>query len=128
MAAKRVILTLCTLSLLQTSFAGFDRFWVKNNSTDLPESVDTWNDLSEAEQQALIRRYQALKELPVEQSIALQQRMDWFTQLPEAEKQQMRIVWQQMSSQERQELRNRMQKAAPAERTAIRQEYVSKYQ
>ena len=128
MAAKRVILTLCSLSLLQTSFAGFDRFWVKSNQTEAPESTETWNHLSEAEQQALIRRYQALKELPAEQSAALQQRMDWFTQLPETEKQQMRVVWQQMSTQERQDLRQRMQQAAPAERTAIRQEYINKYQ
>lgn len=128
MAAKRVILILCSVSLLQTSFAGFDRFWVKTNTPEAPESTETWNHLSEAEQQALIRRYQALKELPAEQSAALQQRMDWFTQLPDAEKQQMRIVWQQMSTQERQDLRMRMQKAAPDERATIRQEYINKYQ
>ena len=128
MAAKRLILTLCSLSLLQTSFAGFDRLWLKGGSTEITESSEAWNQLSEAEQQALIRRYQNLKELPAEQSIALQQRMDWFTQLPEADKQQMRDVWQQMSTQERQDLKVRMQKASANERAAIRQEYIAKYQ
>lgn len=128
MAAKRLILTLCSLSLLQTSFAGFDRTWLKNSSVDISESSEAWNKLSDAEQQALIRRYQHLKELPAEQSIALQQRMDWFTQLPDAEKQQMRETWQQMSSQERNDLKMRMQQADPQTRAAIRQEYILKYQ
>ena len=66
--------------------------------------------LSDSEQLALIKRYQSLKEMPEQQRINLQQRMDWFTQLPEAEKQRMRETWQMMSSQERKELGARMQK------------------
>lgn len=128
MAAKRLILTLCSLSLLQASFAGFDRSLLKNNNVDILESSEAWNKLSDAEQQALIRRYQHLKELPAEQSITLQQRMDWFTQLPDAEKQQMRETWQQMSTQERHDLKMRMQQAEPHARAAIRQEYILKYQ
>jgi hypothetical protein len=53
--------------------------------------------------------------------------MDWFTQLPEQEKQKMRETWQQMSSQERNDLRARMQKASPEERLTIREEYMNKY-
>lgn len=126
MAAKHFVFALCTLSLLQTSFAGFDRFWSKDGT--LTESTQAWEGLSELEQQALIRRYQNLKELPDEQGAALQQRMDWFTQLPEKEKQQMRETWQQMSTHERQDLRTRMEKASPEERTTIRKEYIFKYQ
>lgn len=126
MAAKHFIFALCGLSLLQTSFAGFDRFWAKDGS--MTETAEAWDALSESEQEALIRRYQDLKELPAAQSAILQQRMDWFTQLPEKEKQQMRETWQQMSTHERQDLRNRMQKAAPEERAAIRKEYIYKYQ
>lgn len=130
MVAKRFILTLCSLVLLQTSFAGSDRFWLKSESNTVVEAEgsDIWEQLSEAEQQALIRRYQALKELPAEQGASLHQRMDWFTQLPETEKQQMREVWQQMSSQERHDLKMKMQQVAPAERAAIRQKYINKYQ
>ena len=85
MAAKRFILACCALSFLQTSFAGFDRFWIfsKNPNTQ----IEAWDTLSEDEQRALIKRYQNLKEIPETQSVSLQQRMDWFTQLPEQEKQ-----------------------------------------
>lgn len=126
MAAKHFVLALCTLSLLQTSFAGFDRFWTK--SGNMTDTADAWEGMSEVEQEAVIKRYQDLKEIPANQSASLQQRMDWFTQLPEKEKQLMRETWQQMSTHERQDLRQRMQKASPEERTTIRKEYISKYQ
>ena len=55
--------------------------------------------------------------------------MDWFTQLPDQEKQKMREVWQQMSSTERNELRKKMQKALTTEqRNDIREQYMLKYQ
>ena len=126
MAAKRVAFALCTLGFLQTSFAGFDRFWIFSKDADTQVS-ETWESLSEEEQRALIQRYQSLKELPDAQSAALQQRMDWFTQLPEHEKQKMRETWQQMSTQERRDLRVRMQKADVDERVNIRNEYINKY-
>ena len=53
--------------------------------------------------------------------------MEWFTQLPEDEKQKMRDVWQKMSTQERTTLRKRMQNASTEERVNIREEYLSKY-
>jgi hypothetical protein len=88
---------------------------------------EAWDDLSPEEQRALIKRYQTLKEIPTEQSSELQQRMEWFTQLPEDEKQKMRDVWQKMSTQERNNLRKRMQNANLEDRVIIRQEYLSKY-
>ena len=126
MAAKHFAIVLCTFGFLQTSFAGFERFWVlsKDANTQVNE---TWDALSDTEQQALIKRYQSLKELPAEKSVSLQQRMDWFTQLPELEKQKMRDAWQKMSSQERKELGARMQHATPEDRAAIREEYMHKY-
>ena len=126
MVAKKLAIALCALGFLQTSFAGIERFWIfsKDANTQVNE---TWETLSEQEQVALIKRYQSLKELPEGQSVALQQRMDWFTQLPEQEKQKMRETWQQMSLQERNELRERMQKSPPEQRHAIRQEYINKY-
>jgi len=126
MAAKKLAFAFCALGFLQTSFAGFERFWIFSKDADTQVN-ETWNSLSDAEQVALIKRYQTLKELPAEQSVSLQQRMDWFTQLPEAEKQKMRETWQKMSSQERKELGSRMQKATPEERPLIRAEYISKY-
>lgn len=126
MAAKKLALILCSLSFLQTSFAGFERFWIFSKDANT-QVDDTWNALSEEEQRAVIKRYQSLKELPANQSTNLQQRMDWFTQLPDAEKEKMRQAWQKMSTQERKDLRERMLKANGEERTAIREEYMNKY-
>ncbi|AVH48131.1 DUF3106 domain-containing protein [Acinetobacter sp. SWBY1] len=127
MAAKRIVIACCALSFLQTSFAGFERFWIFSKDADTQIS-ETWETLSEEEQLALIKRYQNLKEIPAEKSVALQQRMDWFTQLPESEKQKMRETWQKMSTQERRELGQRLQQATPEQRPLIRQEYILKYQ
>ena len=126
MAAKKLAIAFCAFSFLQTSFAGFERFWIFSKNADTQVN-ETWDSLSDSEQAALIKRYQSLKEIPAEQSVSLQQRMDWFNQLPDAEKQKMRETWQKMSSQERRELGQRLQKAAPDERSAIREEYIDKY-
>ena len=126
MVAKKIALALCALSFLQTSFAGFERFWIFSKSADTKVN-ETWNTLSENEQRALIKRYESLKDEPKDQSVDLQQRMDWFTQLPEQENQKMRDAWQKMSTQERNDLRKRMQKAPLEERAAIREEYIEKY-
>ena len=127
MAAKRIVIACCALSFLQTSFAGFERFWIFSKDADTQIS-ETWETLSEEEQLALIKRYQNLKEIPAEKGVALQQRMDWFTQLPDSEKQKMRETWQKMSTQERRELGQRLQQATPEQRPLIRQEYILKYQ
>lgn len=100
MAAKRLALVVCTVGLLQTSFAGSDRFWPFSKPVKTT-TEEAWDDLSPEEQRALIKRYQTLKEIPNDQSSQLQQRMEWFTQLPDDEKQKMRDVWQRMSTQER---------------------------
>ncbi|MDY6482014.1 DUF3106 domain-containing protein [Acinetobacter faecalis] len=126
-AKKRLVLTFCILGFLQTSFAGFDRFWILSKDADT-QIGETWDSMSDEEQQALIKRYQSLnKELPESARNSLQQRMDWFSQLPDAEKQQMREAWQKMSTQERKELSQRLQKAEPENRALIRDEYIQKY-
>ncbi|MDY6484004.1 MULTISPECIES: DUF3106 domain-containing protein [Acinetobacter] len=126
-AKKRLVLTFCILGFLQTSFAGFDRFWILSKDANT-QIGDTWDSMSDEEQQALIKRYQSLnKELPESARNSLQQRMDWFSQLPDAEKQQMRESWQKMSTQERKELSQRLQKAEPENRALIREEYIQKY-
>ena len=126
MAARKLALVVCTLGLLQTSFAGSERFWVFSKLSK-PTTEEAWDDLSPEEQRILIKRYQTLKEIPTEQSSQLQQRMEWFTQLPDDEKQKMRDIWQKMSTQERNNLRKRMQNASLEERVTIRDEYLSKY-
>ena len=126
MAAKELALVVCTLSLLQTSFASSERFWTLSKSVK-PSTEEGWDDLSPEERHILIQRYQTLKEIPAAQSSQLQQRMEWFTQLPDDEKQRMRDVWQRMNTQERDTLRKRMQNASIEERINIREEYFNKY-
>lgn len=127
MVARLIFVACCTFSFLQTSFAGLERFWFFSKPQDNSNS-ETWEHMSEEEQRALIQRYQNLKELPANQNEVLQQRMDWFTQLPEQEKQKMREVWQQMSSAERVEMRKKLEKATTAEQRAeIRAHYIQKH-
>ncbi|RKG38582.1 DUF3106 domain-containing protein [Acinetobacter rongchengensis] len=128
MVARKLALAFCAIGFLQTSFAGFERFWIFSKDAN-SQVNETWDNLSEDEQKALIKRYQNLKEIPADQNNSLQQRMDWFTQLPEQDKQKMREVWQQMSTTERNELRKKMQKASTSDqRNEIREEYMQKYQ
>ena len=127
MAVRSFVVALCALSFFQTSFAGYERFWIFSKDANSQVS-ETWDALSEDEQRALIKRYQNLKEIPEDQSVVLQQRMDWFTQLPEQEKLQMREAWQQMSTAERNEMRVKMSKATtPEQRADIREKYLKKY-
>lgn len=127
MAARTLALAFCALSFLQTSFAGYERFWIFSKNADSHAS-ESWDSLSEEEQRALIKRYQNLKEIPEDQRVALQQRMDWFTQLPDEEKAQMREAWQQMSTSERNELRKKMLATSDNEkRKEIRESYFKKY-
>lgn len=128
MVAKRTLLAICALSFLQTSFAGLERFWIFSKNNNSAQAIDTWDSLSEDEQRALIKRYQNLKEIPQEQSEGLQQRMEWFNQLPEQDKQKMREAWQQMSTAERNTMRKKLEKTSSAEqRTEIREQYLRKY-
>lgn len=97
------------------------------SKSNKPTTEEAWDDLSPEEQRVLIQRYQSLKEIPTDQGSQLQQRMEWFTQLPEDEKQKMRNVWQKLGTQERNTLRKRMQNASAEDKVNIREEYLSKY-
>ncbi len=129
MVAKHFIFTSCLLVVSSSCFANFSDFWPFHKPQTIKVNYGTdWDDLNEAQQRALLKRYQELKELPESDSNTLQQRMEWFTQLSEQDQQKMRDTWQKMSSQERNDLRKRMNKAAPEQRTAIRLEYIQKHE
>lgn len=90
-------------------------------------SEDNWDELTPQQQKVVLQHYQTLKDVPENQN-QLQQRMDWFTQLPENEKQKIRDVWQNMSVKARKEMRLKMQKAKnKTERNKIRNEYMQKF-
>lgn len=60
MAARKLALVVCTLGLLQTSFAGSERFWVFSKLSK-PTTEEAWDDLSPEEQRILIKRYQNIE-------------------------------------------------------------------
>ena len=126
MAAKRVAFALCTLGFLQTSFAGFERFWVFSKDAN-SQVNDTWDTMSDTEQQELIKRYQNLKEIPQEQRVALQQRMDWFSQLPKDQQQRMREAWQNMSATERAHWKDQLKNASAEQREQMREQILEKF-
>ena len=70
MVAKKLVIAFCAFSFLQTSFAGFDRFWLFSKNADTQVN-ETWGSLSDSEQSALIKRYQSLKEIPSELCVCL---------------------------------------------------------
>ena len=51
-AKKRLVLTFCILGFLQTSFAGFDRFWILSKDANT-QIGDTWDSMSDEEQQVI---------------------------------------------------------------------------
>lgn len=125
MEAKRIVFACCTLAFLQTSFAGF---WPFSSQDAHSMSEDGWNELNPQQQDVLLQHYQNLKEIPESQRMTLKQRMDWFTQLSEADQQKMRDAWQKMNTEQRKKLRKLMDQAeTKVERDQIRNEYIQKY-
>ena len=45
MAAKKLVLAFCAIGFLQTSFAGFERFWIFSKDANTQVN-DTWDTLS----------------------------------------------------------------------------------
>lgn len=98
-----------------------------NAANSTPTEQLSWQNLSNEQRQALIKRYQDLRQLPDTERVNLQQRMDWFSQLSKDKQQQMREVWQQMSSSEREQWKIRLQKASPEQREALREDIMQTY-
>lgn len=120
MAVKNIFLIISSLFIFHNSYAGLTDLF---HSTQKNEVItdDNWNQLTPEQQQSLLARY------PKHQK-QLQQRMDWFTQLPEDEQQKMRDVWQNMNTKSRQEMRIRMQKAkTKKQRDEVRKYYMEKF-
>ena len=122
--AVKPFLLLCTLVFCSTiGYAGDS-----TKSADTVDSSDAaWQALSEEQRSELIKRYQDLHQVPAEDRSDLQQRMDWFSQLPKEKQQHMREVWQNMSSSEREYWKNKLKQASPDQREALREKILAKY-
>ncbi|RYY80740.1 MAG: DUF3106 domain-containing protein [Moraxellaceae bacterium] len=88
----------------------------------------TWQKLSVEERAELLKSYQALRQLDDKDRQDLQQRMDWFSQLPKDQQQRMREVWQNMSDSEREHWKAQLKTAnSPEQREELREKIMEKY-
>lgn len=88
----------------------------------------TWQKLSAEERAELLKSYQALRQLDDKDRQDLQQRMEWFSQLPKDQQQRMREVWQNMSDTERERWKAQLKTAnTPEQREELREKIMEKY-
>lgn len=128
MEVKKITLAIVSVAFLQTSFASLWPFSLHTTPSSLNNNDDNWNELSTSQQQVLLQHYQNLKDIPEQQRTALQQKMEWFTQLSEEEQQRLRLAWQHMNTQQRKQLQYQIEQAkSKEEREKIRQQYIEKY-
>ena len=101
---------------------------VESSDTEV-NRLDTisWQQMSDEQRSELIKRFQDMKKQPDQESIDLQQRMNWFSQLPKSEQQKMRDAWQNMSASERTYWRNKLKQANPEQREDLRMKILNKY-
>lgn len=99
------------------------------NADSAVNRLDTisWQQMSDEQRSELIKRFQDMKKQPDQESIDLQQRMNWFSQLPKSEQQKMRDAWQNMSASERTYWRNKLKQANPDQREDLRLKILNKY-
>ncbi|TEU30833.1 DUF3106 domain-containing protein [Alkanindiges illinoisensis] len=88
----------------------------------------SWQKLTPEERAELLKSYQALRQLDDKDRQDLQQRMEWFSQLPKDQQQRMREVWQNMSDSEREHWKAQLKTASsPEQREELREKIMQKY-
>lgn len=95
------------------------------NPTSLSSS--SWAQLNDSQKHQLLEAYKNLKPLDTQDQQDLQQRLDWFSQLPKAQQQRMREVWQNMSPVERDYWKAQLKIASPEQREELRNKIMAKY-
>ncbi|XID75528.1 DUF3106 domain-containing protein [Alkanindiges sp. WGS2144] len=99
------------------------------NTEEKPAAPSTasWQMLSQEQRRELLNSYQLLHQLDDKDRQDLQQRMDWFSQLPKEQQQRMREVWQNMSASEREYWKNQLKDASAEQRIKLREKILEKY-
>lgn len=99
------------------------------DAEEVTPHLDTisWQQMTDEQRSGLIKRFQDVKKLQDEDSAELQQRMNWFSQLPKPQQQKMREAWQNMSVSERSHWRTKLKQATPEQREDLRQKILDKY-
>ncbi len=92
-----------------------------------PTSSSGWQQLSAEQRRELLNSYQSLRQLDDKDKQDLQQRMDWFSQLPKDQQQRMREVWQNMSATERTHWKDQLKNASAEQRDQLREQILEKY-
>ena len=95
-------------------------------STMSPMSA-SWHQLSTEQRRDLLNAYQSLRQLDDKDKQDLQQRMDWFSQLPKDQQQRMRDAWQNMSGTEREHWKSQLKTASAEQRDLMREKILEKY-
>lgn len=92
-----------------------------------PSTQAIWQKLSAEERAELLKSYQSLRQLGDKDREDLQQRMEWFSQLPKEQQSRMREVWQNMSETEREHWKTQLRTASPQQRDELREQIMQKY-
>lgn len=124
------MLALLILSLSGPAMAANPTKKIEKSEASVPDSFmpATWQKLSAEERAELLKSYQALRQLDDKDRQDLQQRMEWFSQLPKDQQQRMREVWQNMSDTEREHWKAQLKTAnSPEKRKALREKIMQKY-
>ena len=124
MAAKSGLLT---AAILATALSGAHAIDVDSPEGETRLDTISWQQMTVEQRNELIKRFQDMKKQPDQESIDLQQRMNWFSQLPKSEQQKMREAWQNMSASECTYWRNKLKQANPEQREDLRVKILNKY-
>ena len=101
-----VLTSSCILTTVETANANA----AEKKSTVTASSSSGWQQLSVEQRRELLNSYQSLRQLDDKDKQDLQQRMDWFSQLPKDQQQRMREAWQNMSATERAHWKDQLKK------------------
>lgn len=113
----------CILTTVETAKANA----AEKKSTVTATSSSGWQQLSAEQRRELLNSYQSLRQLDDKDKQDLQQRMDWFSQLPKDQQQRMREAWQNMSATERAHWKDQLKNASAEQREQMREQILEKF-
>ena len=113
----------CILTTVETANANA----AEKKSTVTASSSSGWQQLSAEQRRELLNSYQSLRQLDDKDKQDLQQRMDWFSQLPKDQQQRMREAWQNMSATERAHWKDQLKNASAEQREQMREQILEKF-
>lgn len=113
----------CILTTVETANANA----AEKKSIVTATSSSGWQQLSAEQRRELLNSYQSLRQLDDKDKQDLQQRMDWFSQLPKDQQQRMREAWQNMSATERAHWKDQLKNASAEQREQMREQILEKF-